>query len=42
MVSNRFGFKASWIILVIGQTAAVVGAKLYSHGHFVQPFNMVH
>ena len=29
-------------VLVIGQEAAVVGAKLHYHDHFVEPFNMVH
>ena len=36
------GFKASWVIYVIGQTVAAEGAKLYSHNHLAQPFHMVH
>ena len=45
MVSNRrslVALKASWLIKVIGQAEAAVGAKLHSHDHFVQPFIMVH
>ena len=41
MVSNRrslVALKASWLIKVIGQAEAAVGAKLHSHDHFVQPF----
>ena len=43
MVSNRrslVALKASWLIKVIGQAEAAVGAKFRSRDHFVQPFIM--